>query len=86
MNFERQMEEVEAIKAVFPEPGAVVIDDLVTKDGIQSSCISGKILLLDTLIDDRPIGISFVLPAEYPDTSPDVQVICEGGTFPFLPN
>ena len=77
MNYERQQEELEAIKAVFPEPGAVMIDDIVTEDGIQSSCISGRIF--DTLIDDRPIGISFVLPAEYPDASPDVQLICEGG-------
>jgi hypothetical protein len=81
------MEEVEALKAMYPEEGAVVMDEhgaasryhyLGDAQGRQSP-VSGSIFFPGILIKGRRCGMHFQLPVNYPAQVPSIQVICEGG-------
>ena len=90
---ERQQAELDALKAMYPEEGAVMLDNAMPRypasleagEGVDvpsasaSSTLSGTALLLKTKLKGRPVGIHFQLPAAYPEQAPAVQVICETG-------
>lgn len=97
-NLERQQQELEALKATFPEPGAISIDALPVDANLQYSKInsrslpsqinlvpiSGKVFLQNAKLNNEPIGFSFQLPEAYPEVAPSIHVLCDTGSFPWL--
>ena len=90
MSVEAQLVELEAIKATYPEAGAVQIDEVDDIESLQHPVrskntvlgpLSGRVLLLSSVVSGPPIGLSFTLQQGYPDDPPDLQVICQGGEF-----
>jgi len=84
------MEEVEALKAMYPEEGAVVMDDHGSASPYhseqvwgdtqgQQNPLSGSVFFPGILVEGRRCGMHFQLPRNYPVQPPCIQVICEGG-------
>lgn len=91
--FRRQIDELEALRATFPEDGAFVFSSTerlafdqaaVLSEGkhsgdVEQADLSGTINLLDCLLNGTPVGVRFSLPPSYPLESPTVQMICTAG-------
>ena len=85
---ERQEAELDALRAMYPEEGAVVLDTPAvdchqasagapTQEAHTSS--SGTVKLPGLLLHRRPVALHFQLPRSYPDEPPQVHVNCEAG-------
>jgi len=82
------MEEVEGLIAMYPEEGAVVMDDPEAashsgqtseeKHNTPHTPLSGSIFFPGLLVEGRRCGLHFQLPHNYPAWPPSLQVICEG--------
>lgn len=85
---DRQEAELDALRAMYPEEGAVMLDaladdthqDPIRAPGLEAvaSC-SGTVKIPGVLLYKRPVGMHFQLPRSYPEEPPQVHVICEAG-------
>lgn len=91
---ERVLDELDAVCATYPEPGAVRFstreetiissarDTLARRDSTQASKmsdISGEVRLLDCAPLEQPIGVQFSLQTDYPIARPSIKVVCASG-------
>lgn len=85
---ERQEAELDALRAMYPEDGAVSFDTIAvdSHQGSATACISealsshsGSVKLPGVQLHRRSVGIHFQLPTVYPEQAPEVHVICEAG-------
>lgn len=87
----RQLAELDALRAMFPEDGAVQLDTLpdgaaTAGEAVQadltnspSATLSFTVMIPASSLRGRPVGLHFQLPKAYPEQEPAVQVICEAG-------
>ena len=85
---DRQEAELDALRAMYPEEGTVLLD-IPAYDGHYDSTgapkqeahtsLSGTIKLPGVLLHERLVGLHFQLPRSYPDEPPQVHVVCEAG-------
>ena len=80
----RQDADLDALRAMYPEDGAVTLDIPASnaeavREAFQNH--SGTVRLPGVQLHGRSVGIGFQLPRSYPEQTPDVHVICEAGTW-----
>ncbi|KAL3130259.1 hypothetical protein ABBQ38_008092 [Trebouxia sp. C0009 RCD-2024] len=89
---QRQLDEIDALLATFPESGAAsftpaeqsVLEasrrrlDSAAFASYQSQ-LSGSVSLLDVQLEGSPVGVHYTLPHDYPDCAPRIQVHCAAG-------
>lgn len=90
----RQLAELDALRAMYPEEGALTMDASPSSDlaglntdrsashPVDSLNFSGTVFLPDVSLRRKTVGLRFQLPTGYPDQPPDVHVICEAGNPP----
>lgn len=92
---ERQLQEIEALQATFPEPGALAFSfsevaaleqlrALVESQSVGSNPqevanIGGTVNLQDCTLSGQTVGLHFQLPSTYPLQKPSYQVLCAAG-------
>ena len=95
---QRQLQEINAVEATFPEAGALsftsaeaaAVENLKSVDEVgphghaeqELPGISGTVNLLDCKLSGQAVGLQFRLPTKYPLQKPWLQVLCAAGTQP----